>query len=280
MWCYRHVDVSPIGVTQRCHSRAGRAVEGGLSHSDVPAEDETATSPDRMPGEVVHPGLQQQRVALARALIVRPRVLLLDEPLANLDTNLRIEMPQLIRSIHAETGITSIFGTHDQEGAVMMGDRVALILSGVLEQIGEPSGFCQRPRSPRVASFFLNTNVLRGIRLGSRVKVEQGELVIDPDRVALIEGPVLLIVRPDDVGIVLGEESRVNVLAAEVRANVFMGTGRRLVVALGDSEWHLTGAFSRSDMTIGLRGSSGALRTHRGRSHLGRSAPRVSEGHC
>lgn len=184
-------------------------------------------------------GGQQQRVALARALIVRPRVLLLDEPLSNLDANLRIEMRQLIRSIQAETGITSIFVTHDQEEAVMLADRVALILSGSLQQFGEPSEFYQRPRSPRVARFFRNTNALRGVRVGSKVKTEGGDLVIDPDRVEPVEGPVLLTVRPEEVAIATGAEDPANVMRAEVRANVYMGVGRRLVVSLWGKEWHL-----------------------------------------
>ena len=184
-------------------------------------------------------GGQQQRVALARALIVRPRVLLLDEPLANLDANLRIEMRQLIRSVQAETGITSIFVTHDQEEAVMLADRVALILSGVLHQFGEPSEFYERPRSPLIARFFRNTNTLRGIRSGSTVKTEARDLIIDPDRCEPTEGPVLLTVRPEDLEVVTGAGDPVNVVRAEVRANVYVGTGRRIVASLGDSEWHL-----------------------------------------
>lgn len=182
---------------------------------------------------------QKQRVALARALIVRPRVLLLDEPLSNLDANLRIEMRQLIRSIQAETGITSIFVTHDQEEAVMLADRVALILSGALQQFGEPSEFYQRPRSPRVARFFRNTNVLRGVLVGSKVETEGGDLAIAPDRVGPVEGPVALTVRPEDVAISTEPDDPVNTMRAEVRANVYMGTDRHIVVSLCGSEWHL-----------------------------------------
>lgn len=184
-------------------------------------------------------GGQQQRVALARALIVRPRVLLLDEPLASLDANLRLEMRQLIRSVHDETGITSIFVTHDQEEAVMLADRVALILSGVLQQYGEPSRFYSRPRSARVARFFRNTNTLRGRRDGSTVKTEAGDLIIDPDRVEPADGPVVLTVRPEDIATEADAENKDNVVEAEVVANVYVGTRRRIVVSLGDLEWHL-----------------------------------------
>jgi len=186
-------------------------------------------------------GGQQQRVALARALIVRPRVLLLDEPLANLDANLRIEMRQLIRSIQAETGITSIFVTHDQEEAVMLADRVALMLSGVLQQFGGPSDFYERPRSAQIARFFRNANTLHGIRDGSKVKTEAGDLVIDPERVEPHHGPVLMTVRPEDVNIVNAGGDQVNLVEAEVLANIYVGTRRRIVVSLGGTEWHLDG---------------------------------------
>ena len=105
-------------------------------------------------------GGQQQRVALARALVVRPKVLLLDEPLANLDANLLITMRQLIRSIQSELGITAIFVTHDQEEAVMLADRVALMLDGVLQQVGSPDVFYRSPRTTEVARFFRNGNFL------------------------------------------------------------------------------------------------------------------------
>jgi ABC-type Fe3+/spermidine/putrescine transport system ATPase subunit len=186
-------------------------------------------------------GGQQQRVALARALVVRPRVLLLDEPLANLDANLRIEMRDLIRSIQTETGITSLFVTHDQEEAVMLADRVALMLAGVLRQFGHPADFYERPGSVDVARFFRNGNLLPGERHGSTVATPAGQLSIDPRRVAAGDGTVLVTVRPEDVVIVNGDASSANVVEAEVLANVYVGTRRRLVVSLGGCEWHLEG---------------------------------------
>ncbi|MBI5830071.1 MAG: ABC transporter ATP-binding protein, partial [Chloroflexi bacterium] len=99
-------------------------------------------------------GGQQQRVALARGLIIRPRVLLLDEPLANLDANLRLEMRELIRSIQQELKITSIFVTHDQEEAVMLADRVALMFDGVLQQFDAPRVFYERPLNAAIARFY------------------------------------------------------------------------------------------------------------------------------
>ncbi|MCZ7545363.1 MAG: ABC transporter ATP-binding protein [Anaerolineae bacterium] len=98
---------------------------------------------DRRPEELS--GGQQQRVALARALVVEPRVLLLDEPLANLDANLRLEMRDLIRNIQRRMQITTIFVTHDQEEAVMLADRVALMFDGVIQQYTPPRAFYERP---------------------------------------------------------------------------------------------------------------------------------------
>jgi ABC-type Fe3+/spermidine/putrescine transport system ATPase subunit len=197
-------------------------------------------------------GGQQQRVALARALVVRPRVLLLDEPLANLDANLRIEMRELIRSIQAETGITSLFVTHDQEEAVMLADRVALMLSGVLQQFGKPADFYERPRSTDVAKFFRNVNVLPGIRDGDCVATAAGPLVIDPRRVEGGDGSVIVTIRPEDIAIVNGDLAQVNTVEAEVLANVYVGTRRHLVVAIAGREWHLEGPadapFSKGDV--------------------------------
>lgn len=98
---------------------------------------------DRRPSELS--GGQQQRVALARALIIRPKVLLLDEPLSNLDAHLRLEMRDLIRSLQQEFGITTIFVTHDQEEAVVLADKVALILDGELRQYDKADVFYKRP---------------------------------------------------------------------------------------------------------------------------------------
>ena len=98
---------------------------------------------NRMPKELS--GGQQQRVALARALIVQPKVLLLDEPLSNLDAHLRFEMRDLIRNLQQSMGITTIFVTHDQEEAVVLADQVALILDGRLKQYDKPDVFYKRP---------------------------------------------------------------------------------------------------------------------------------------
>ncbi len=113
----------------------------------------------RYPAELS--GGQQQRVALARALVVEPQVLLLDEPLSNLDANLREEMRFEIRRLHDETGITMIYVTHDQAEAMVISDRIAVINQGRVEQVGQPHEIYEKPRTRFVASFIGRTNVLQ-----------------------------------------------------------------------------------------------------------------------
>lgn len=118
----------------------------------------------RMPGELS--GGQQQRIALARALAVNPRVLLLDEPISNLDANLREEMRELIRKIHEEENMTTIFVTHDREEALLVADRIAVMKNGSLEQIGTPEELYRSPVNRYVANFFGQANYIRGCKLG------------------------------------------------------------------------------------------------------------------
>jgi ABC-type Fe3+/spermidine/putrescine transport system ATPase subunit len=106
-------------------------------------------------------GGQQQRIALARALVNRPGVLLLDEPLSALDANLRRQMQTELKALQREVGITFIFVTHDQEEAMALSDRIALLRSGVLEQVAEPRQIYGQPASAYVAQFIGQTNLLR-----------------------------------------------------------------------------------------------------------------------
>ena len=108
-------------------------------------------------------GGQQQRVALARALVIRPDVLLLDEPLSNLDAQLRLEMRREIKRLHEETGTTALYVTHDQEEALSIADRVAILREGVLQQVGTPRELYRAPVSRFVAEFIGETNFLPGV---------------------------------------------------------------------------------------------------------------------
>jgi ABC-type Fe3+/spermidine/putrescine transport system ATPase subunit len=179
-------------------------------------------------------GGQQQRVALARALVVEPQVLLLDEPLANLDANLRLEMRKLIRSVQQATGITTLFVTHDQEEAVMLADRVALLMAGKLQQVGTPRELYTRPASVAVARFFRNDNLLGATKRGRQLHTAVGELQLAEDH-PLPDGPVLLTVRPEHVAPADGPG--VNCVAARVVSSVYMGTHTQAQLALGDATW-------------------------------------------
>jgi iron(III) transport system ATP-binding protein len=113
---------------------------------------------DRLPNQLS--GGQQQRIALARALVVQPDVLLLDEPLSNLDAKLRLEMREEIRRIHAQTRITTLYVTHDQKEALSLADRIAVMRQGVIEQIGPPRQVYRSPANRFVADFMAETNWL------------------------------------------------------------------------------------------------------------------------
>ena len=108
-------------------------------------------------------GGQQQRVALARALVIQPRVLLLDEPLSNLDARLRVEMREEIHRIHRETGLTMVYVTHDQKEALSLADRIAVMQQGRLAQLGPPQEVYARPASRFVADFLGDSNFIRGV---------------------------------------------------------------------------------------------------------------------
>lgn len=136
----------------------------------------------RLPGQLS--GGQQQRVALARALAIRPNVLLLDEPLSNLDAKLRLEMRDNISKIHRETGITTFYVTHDQKEALSMGTHITVMHDGVKIQTGTPKKLYLEPVSPFLAAFIGETNIIRGRYLG-RQKSEHG----DSPPLHLIETP-------------------------------------------------------------------------------------------
>ena len=169
-------------------------------------------------------GGQQQRVALARALVTRPRVLLLDEPLSALDAKVRVQLRDEIRKIQQETGITTVFVTHDQEEALAVADRVAVMNAGVIEQIGTPEDLYLRPATEFVAGFVGLSNRLEGVLEHGRVAVAGQDLVALPN--AVQDGPVAAFVRPEDV--LLAEEG----LPAIVLSTSFLGAQRRTVVQL------------------------------------------------
>lgn len=172
-------------------------------------------------------GGQQQRAALARALIVQPRVLLLDEPLSNLDAHLRSEMRQLIRDLQRETNVTMVVVTHDQEEAVVLADQIALILNGKLAQFGPPQAFYTRPETEAVARFFGGRNFIKGEVRGGRFLGPLGPLTLPA---GFADGSGTLTFRPENIRIGRGE----NALSGMVHAKEYQGTQTRMHIKIGD----------------------------------------------
>lgn len=164
-------------------------------------------------------GGQQQRVALARALVNRPRLLLLDEPLSALDANLRRQMQLELKSLQREVGIAFVFVTHDQEEAMVMSDRIALLRSGELEQVATPREIYSRPATAYVAQFIGHTNLLRGeVRDGLASCGTLSWPVSMPD------GPALFSVRPEKIRPRIGASSNGTVrVAGRVLQQAFHG---------------------------------------------------------
>ena len=183
---------------------------------------------NRMPKELS--GGQQQRVALARALIVQPRVLLLDEPLSNLDAHLRFEMRDLIRNLQQSMGITTIFVTHDQEEAVVLADQVALILDGKLKQYAQPDVFYKKPIDVVTAKFFGGQNFIKGTSKNNSFSSNIGKLALPKD---CLQGNGILTFRPENVQI--GKEPKsVNTIKAKIIEKIFLGTQTRLKLSIKD----------------------------------------------
>lgn len=180
----------------------------------------------RKPAELS--GGQQQRVALARALIIRPKVLLLDEPLSNLDAHLRLEMRDLIRSLQQEFGITTIFVTHDQEEAVVLADKVALILDGELRQYDKADAFYKRPVDEKVARFFGGQNFLSGSSDGSKFESSAGSFALGEGNRT---GEGVLTFRPESVKV---GEAKTNNIRVKVSDRIYLGTQTRLKLAAGE----------------------------------------------
>ena len=187
---------------------------------------------DRHPDELS--GGQRQRVALARALVVEPRVLLLDEPLASLDPHLRDGMRELILDIQREEQVTTVVVTHDQEEAAVLADRVAIMFDGRIAQVGTTRELHDRPADAEVARFLGSPNLLPGVRGGRIVDTAAGDLEV-PHGTAQ-DGPVLVTIRPE--AIVVAPASGPNILAGRVRDARDLGARVQVTVAAGDT--HLT----------------------------------------
>jgi ABC-type Fe3+/spermidine/putrescine transport system ATPase subunit len=171
-------------------------------------------------------GGQQQRVALARALVMRPKVLLLDEPLAALDLKLRHQMQEELRRIHREIGGTFIFVTHDQGEAFALANRVVVMNSGRVEQIGSPAEIYLAPTTVFVADFVGETTILAGVRCQGQVTLKCGGSFASPGK----DGPVRVMIRPEKIQIT-------NVgISAVVTDVVFLGASLKISACLPSGE--------------------------------------------
>ncbi len=196
----------------------------------------------RYPGELS--GGQQQRVALARALVIEPQILLLDEPLSNLDANLREEMRFEIRRLHEAMRVTTIYVTHDQSEAMVTSDRIAVIHEGQVEQVGLPEEIYERPRTEFVAGFIGRTNCLTGVvtdrgrvacaGLGHAVSVN-GALLTAGTRVAVSIRPQAIAIMPLCDGD-RDSSPAFNILEGRILRHVYLGDARDYLVSVVGSD--------------------------------------------
>ncbi|MGX9962608.1 ABC transporter ATP-binding protein [Roseomonas sp. F4] len=187
---------------------------------------------DRRPRQLS--GGQQQRVALARALIVEPSILLLDEPLSNLDANLREEMRVEIRDIQKRLGITAVFVTHDQAEALAICDRIALMRSGRLEQFGAPTDIYERPANAFVAGFVGRINRVEAQRQAD------GAVMLGTTRLGQAPGPagpVLAMLRPHRIRVAAERDDRTPWITVPgiARRTIFVGDVLIAEIAVGDT---------------------------------------------
>ena len=192
---------------------------------------------DRYPHQLS--GGMQQRVALARALAIEPRLLLLDEPLSALDAKVRVQLREEIRRIQTRLGITTIYVTHDQEEALAISDRVAVLSHGRIEQIGTPGEIYGAPATPFVAEFVGTMNRIESTVAdpeAGRVDYDGASLPVDAARGRQRGERVLLLVRPETVEIEAAGSAE-NGLVGEVVSQTFLGSVTRLRVLAGPSEW-------------------------------------------
>ncbi len=192
---------------------------------------------DRMPERLS--GGQQQRVALARALAITPDVLLMDEPLSNLDAKLRVEMRTVIKEIQNTVGITTVYVTHDQEEAMAVSDRIAVMNEGDIQQIGTPKDLYQRPANLFVSTFIGRTNILK-----SRLEVKEGNayIILPGNHKILLETlleeekkpqEIILSIRPEELFV---QEAGKEGVKAVIDDAIFLGLNTHYFVHFEDGE--------------------------------------------
>lgn len=234
------------------HMSVRKNIEFGLKYRNMSKEEMHAEADkfmklvhvdeyaDRMPERLS--GGQQQRVALARALVIKPDVLLMDEPLSNLDAKLRIEMRAVIKEIQRQVGITTVYVTHDQEEAMAISDRIAVMKDGVIHHCGEPKNIYQRP-----ADMFVATFIGKGHLVEAELKVVDGQGYLtfknsyqEPlDTVReeeLYDRKVIVSIRPEEMLVYRYDPSQKKGIKAVINDSVFLGSNTHYFVTLETGE--------------------------------------------
>lgn len=224
-----------FGLKNRNVSKEDRAVEVKKFLELMQIEDFAERMPEKLSGG------QQQRVALARALVIKPDVLLMDEPLSNLDAKLRIEMRTAIKQLQNSIGITTVYVTHDQEEAMAVSDRIAVFNHGVIQQIGTPKALYQRPANLFVANFIGHSNELEG-----SLTKENGQMVVSVcDDYSFVlnnvkeehcqDGvlPVKLAVRPEEW--IIQEETEAG-MEGTIIDSIFLGLNTHYLIQLSNGK--------------------------------------------
>ena len=189
---------------------------------------------DRMPTQLS--GGQQQRVALARAIVIHPQVLLMDEPLSNLDAKLRVEMRNAIKNIQQQVGITTVYVTHDQEEALAVSDRIAVMHDGVIQQVGSPQYIYQRPANRFVSTFIGLSNIFKAVirKNGAQQVLSFGKYQVPMQTLdaAAVSEYVTVAVRPEEFTVHMDGEG----LDAVVNYSVFLGISTHYFLTMSDGQ--------------------------------------------
>ena len=195
-------------------------------------------------------GGQQQRVAIARALVVKPRVLLLDEPLGALDLKLRKDMQVELKNIQKRLGITFIYVTHDQEEALSMSDTIVVMDSGVIQQIGTPTDIYNEPKNAFVADFIGESNIIEGVMRADFWVEMAGHRFKCLDKGFGVDEQVDVVVRPEDVDVVPVADA---MISGVVTSTTFKGDYYEIIVEIKGFKWMIESTNNQEvGSTIGL----------------------------